>query len=92
MCLYYVTFHLDLELKHTLDVGSSVDHRVQVWWRSSHFPARRSDLHKCLQTDGQTTDELKWNELKITVLAITKYQLYHYTVSRVLPTRVITDR
>jgi len=36
-CPYHVTFDLDLDLKHNLDAGSSVDHRVPVWWRSSHF-------------------------------------------------------
>jgi len=29
-CPYHVTFDLDLDLEHTLDVGSSVDHHVQV--------------------------------------------------------------
>ena len=54
-CLYHVTFDLDLDLEHTLDAGSSGDHRVQVWWRSSHVSGRRSDLRKVYrQTDGQT--------------------------------------
>jgi len=39
-----VTFDLDLDLEHTLDAGPSVDHRVQVWWRSSHVCGRRSDF------------------------------------------------
>ena len=43
MCWYHVTFHLNLELEHTLDFGSSGDHRVHVWWRSN-LPARRSDF------------------------------------------------
>jgi len=30
-CPYNVTFHLDLDLEHTLDAGPSGDHRVQVW-------------------------------------------------------------
>jgi len=58
-----MTFDLDLDLEHTLDAGSPDDHRVQVWWRSGHLSARRSDLRKSLQTvgqmglmDGQTTD------------------------------------
>ena len=49
-CPYHATF----DLEHILDVGSSGDHRVQVWWRSSHLPSRRSDLRKSLQTDGRT--------------------------------------
>ena len=53
-CPYHVTFDLDLDLEHTLDAGLHGDHRVQVWWRSGHLPARRSDLRKSLQTDGQT--------------------------------------
>jgi len=48
ICWYHVTFDLDLDLEHTLDVNSSGDHRVQVWSRSSHLPARRSDLRKSL--------------------------------------------
>jgi len=42
-CPYHVTFDLDLE--NTLDAGLPGDHRVQVWSRSSHLPARRSDVH-----------------------------------------------
>jgi len=30
-CPYHVTFELDLDLEHTLDAGSSVDHSEQVW-------------------------------------------------------------
>jgi len=41
-----VTFDLDLDLEQILDVGSSVDHRVQVWWRSSHPLARISDFRE----------------------------------------------
>jgi len=37
-CPYHVTFDLDLE--HIVDAGSSADHRVQVWSRSSYLPAR----------------------------------------------------
>ena len=37
-CLYHVTF--DLEFEHTLDARWPGDHRVQVWWRSGHLPAR----------------------------------------------------
>jgi len=47
-CAYHVTFELDLDLEHTLDAGSPGDHlddhRVQVWWRSGHLRARRSDF------------------------------------------------
>jgi len=67
-----MTFHLDLELEHTLGVGSSEDNGVQVWWRSSHLSGRRSDLCKKF-TDGQTNgrrttgDRISsWNELKKT--------------------------
>jgi len=48
-----LTFDLDLE--HTLDAGLPGNHRVQVWWRSGHLPARRSDLRKSLQTDRRWT-------------------------------------
>ena len=45
-CSYHVTFDLDIDLEHNLDAGSSVDHCVQVWWRSSHLPTRRSDIRE----------------------------------------------
>ena len=45
-CLYHVIFDLDLDLEHILDAGSSGYHRVQVWWRSSHLPVRRSDFRE----------------------------------------------
>jgi len=76
-CPYHVTFDLDLDLEHNLDAGSRVDHHVQVWWRSSHFCGRRSDLRKkSLQTDGRTDGQTdgrrtphdcisSWNELMI---------------------------
>ena len=65
-----MTFDLDLDLEHTLDAGLPGVHRVQVWWRSGHFSARRSDLRKSLQTDGQTDRRRTprhciWNELKM---------------------------
>ena len=71
-CLYHVTFDLDLDLEHTLDAGPSGDHRVQVWWRSSHVCGRRSDLRKKVyrRTDGRLTPRdciSSWNELKINV-------------------------
>ena len=40
------TFDLDLDLEHILDAGSYGDHRVLVWLRSSHPPARRSDFRE----------------------------------------------
>ena len=43
-CPYHVTFDLDLDLEHILDVGPPGDHRMQVWWRSSHVCGRRSDF------------------------------------------------
>ena len=61
---------LDLDLEHTLDVDSPGVHRVQVWSRSGHLSARKSNLRKSLQTDGQTDDGRlaialahSWNEL-----------------------------
>jgi len=53
-CPYHVTFDLDLDLEHTPDARPSGDHRVQVWWRSSHVCGRSSDLRKKVyrQTDG----------------------------------------
>jgi len=67
-----VTFDLDLDLEHTLDACLPDDHRVQVWWRSGHLSARRSDLRKNLQTDVRTDDGRRaialahsWNELKM---------------------------
>jgi len=43
-CAYHVTFDLDLDLENTLDAGLPGDHRLEVWSRSSHLPARRSDF------------------------------------------------
>jgi len=43
-CAYHVTFDLDFDLEHTLDAGLPDDHRVQVWSRLGHLPARRSDF------------------------------------------------
>jgi len=43
-CPYHVTFHLELDLEHTIDAGSPGDHSVQVWSRSGHLPGRRSDF------------------------------------------------
>ena len=75
-CAYHVTFDLDLDLdlEHTLNACWPGVHLMQVWWRSGHLPARRSDLRKSLQTDRQTdgrTDDGRlamvlahsWNEL-----------------------------
>ena len=45
-CPYHVTFDLDLDLEHILDAGPSGDHRMQVWSRSSHLPARTSDFRE----------------------------------------------
>jgi len=45
-CPYHVTFDLDLDLEHTLDAGPCGDRRMQVWLRSSHLSARRSDFHQ----------------------------------------------
>jgi len=70
-CAYHVTF--DLYLEHTVDAGLPGDHRVQVWWRSGHLSARRSDSRKSLQTDRQTDYGRSialahsWNELIKTV-------------------------
>ena len=71
-----MTFDLDLDLEHTLDVGPCGDHRVQVWWRSSHVCGRSSDLRVKVyrqtdrRTDGRRTprdciNSFQWNELKI---------------------------
>ena len=43
-CPYHVIFDLDLYLEDTLDARWHVVHHVQVWWRSGHLPARRSDF------------------------------------------------
>jgi len=70
-CPYHVNIDLDLDLEHTLDAGPCVDHRVQVWWRSSHVCGRSIDLRKKVyrRTDGRRTprdciSSFQWNELK----------------------------
>jgi len=45
-CPYHVTFDIDLDLEHTLDVGPRVDYRLQAWWRSSHVCGRSSDFRE----------------------------------------------
>jgi len=62
-CPYHVTFDLDLDLEHTLDAGLPGVHRVQVWWRSDHLPAR---------SDGQCKFSFKRN----TLYTIHKYIVY----------------
>ena len=39
-CPYHVTFDLDLDFEHIMDADLPGVHRVQVWWRSGHLPAR----------------------------------------------------
>ena len=51
-----MTFDLDLE--HILDAGSSGDHHVLVWWRSSHSPARRSDFREITKDPYHVTFDL----------------------------------
>jgi len=53
-----MTFDHDLDLDHTLNAGYTGDHRVQVWWLSSHPPARRSDFR-------EITNMSKWINLEI---------------------------
>jgi len=63
VCPYHVTFDLDLE--HILDAGYAGDHRVQVWWRSSHVCGRSSDLRVKVyrRTDRRTTDASRLHKL-----------------------------
>ena len=61
-----MTFDLDLDLEHILDAAPSEDHRVQVWWRSSHLSGRRSDLRKMFtdrRTDRRTTNAARSHKL-----------------------------
>jgi len=50
-CPYHVIFDLDLDLdlEHTLGAGLPGVHRVQVWWRSDHLPARSDGQCKFTQ-------------------------------------------
>ena len=48
-CPFHVTFDLDLDLEHILDAGLPGVHRVQVWWRSDHLPARSDGQCKFTQ-------------------------------------------
>jgi len=72
-----VSRDLYLDLEHTLDACWPGVHHVQVWWRSGHLSARRSDLRKSLQTDKRTDDGRRaialahsWNELKTSAYAL----------------------
>jgi len=60
-CPYHVTFDVDLDLEHILDAGPPGDHHVQFLWRSCHLSGRRSNLCKCLQTDGWTRHAAWWH-------------------------------
>jgi len=57
-CPYHVTFDLDLDLEHTVDAGPCGDHRMQVWWRSSHPLTRISDF-------PEITNMAKWKNFEI---------------------------
>jgi len=71
-----VTFDFDLE--HTRDAGLPGDHRVQVWWRSGHLPARRSifvpaqkcPYHVTLDLDLDHTRTLTWSPSCASLMAI----------------------
>jgi len=59
MCWYHVTFHIDLEFEHTLDVNSSQDHDCKFGGDPA-ICLRETICAKSLHTDGQTdrqTDE-----------------------------------
>ena len=55
-CPFHVTFDLDLDLEHIVDACG--DYGVQVWWRSSHPPARISDFR-------EITNMAKWRNFEI---------------------------
>jgi len=83
-CAYHVTFDLDLDLEHILDARGPEIHRVQVWWRSGHLSARRSDLPKSLQTDRRTDDGRRaialshsWNELRTNGVLLRNRQIHN---------------
>ena len=59
-CPYHVTFDPDLDLEHTVDADVPGDHRVQVWSRSGHLPARRSDVHVQLYIMYIVTNRLQY--------------------------------
>ena len=58
---YHVTFELDFDREHILEVGCNGDNRVQVWWRSSHVCGRSSDLR--VKVYRRTTDALRLHKL-----------------------------
>jgi len=57
-CPYHVTCDLDLDLEHTLDAGYSVDHHVQVWWRSSHVCGKEAIFVKSEKRPYHVTFDL----------------------------------
>ena len=69
---------------------------MQVWWRSGHLSARRSDLRKTLQTDRRTDDGRRaialahsWNELKC--VSVSRYAFTSKTtMSNFIPIRLET--
>jgi len=53
-----VNFDLELDLEHTLDAGSPVDHRVQVWSQWSHLAARKSDFRSSTKVPYHVTFDI----------------------------------
>jgi len=49
---------MTFDLEHTLDGGSPVDHRVQVWSQSSHLPARKCDYRSSTKVPYHVTFDL----------------------------------
>jgi len=67
-CPYHVTF--DLNLEHTLYAGRAGDHRVQVWWRSSHFACEKKRFlwnHKSVPITWPLTSTLTLSTLLMQV-------------------------
>ena len=57
---------------------------MQIWWQSSRLSGRRTDLRKCLQTDGQTdgrTEDAK-RKTKIELSAPNLVYIYSMSGSR----------
>ena len=52
MCWYHVTFHLDLELEHTLNVGSSGDYHVAICLREAIYVTSQKCLYPKTKVKG----------------------------------------
>jgi len=63
-----LTFDLNLDLEHTLDACWPGVHRVHVWWRSGHLPARSDG--QCKFSTSVHCTVTKWQTAVMLILVL----------------------